>query len=127
MLAGPVIIIMTMEKGLADPFYVSKPMARNGKQGYRVYADRVELDARVRLGTFVIPAEDIISVEVRPPPAVGDLFRGRGFFYSLPLKIDAVDFFEHVAIHRRSGLIRHIRFTPDDPEKFVSACKSIMK
>ena len=74
----------------------------------------------------VICAEDIISVEVRPPIVIGDLFRRRGFAQSFALKLDLADFFRHVAIHRRSGWIKHIRITPDDPDVFVSICRSIM-
>jgi len=65
-------------------------------------------------------------VEVRPPVVIGDLFRRKGLARSFALKLDLADFCRHVAIHRRSGWIKHVRFTPDDPDTFVSVCKSIM-
>lgn len=56
---------------------------------------------------------------------IWDLFRGKGLAYSFALKLDMADFFRHVAIHRRSGWIKHIRIAPDDPEEFVRVCKSM--
>ena len=107
-----------------EPLYESRRMFRNLWQRYRIYADRVQLTSCV--GTKVIAAGDILDVEVRPALVIGDLFRGRGFAYSFALKMDFADFYRHVAIHRRSGWIRHIRVTPDDPEEFASVCRSIM-
>jgi len=106
------------------PLYESRRMFRNLWQGYRIYADRVELKSSV--GIKIIASDDILDVEVRPALVIGDLFRGRGFAYSFALKMDFADFYRHVAIHRRSGWIKHIRVTPDDPEEFASVCKSIM-
>ena len=106
-----------------QPLYESRRLFRNLWQRYRIYADRIEL--RSFVGSKVIAADDIIDVEVRESPVIGDLFRGKGLAYSLALKLDLADFYRHVAIHRRSGWIRHIRVTPDDPEKFVQVYKSI--
>ena len=108
-----------------QPLYESRRMFRNLWQRYRVYADRIEL--RSCVGTKVIPADDILDVEVRPAGVIGDLFRGKGLAYSLALKIELADFCRHVAIHRRSGWIKYVRFTPDDLDEFVRVCKSIMK
>lgn len=107
-----------------QPLYMSKRLLRNLWQQYRIYSDRIEL--RSCVGRKVIWAEDIIEVQVRPPIVIGDLFRRKGWARSFALKLDLADFFHHVAIHRRSGWIKHFRFTPDDPETFVSICKSIM-
>ena len=107
-----------------QPLYESRRMFKNLWQEYRVYADRVEL--RSCVGTKIIPADDILAVEVRAAPVIGDLFKGKGLAYSLALKMDLADFFRHVAIRRRSGWIKHIRITPDDPEEFVRVCKSII-
>ena len=108
-----------------QPLYVSKRSFRNLWQQYRIYADRIELGFCV--GRKVVPADDILDVEVRPPVVIGDLLRGKGFARGLALKLDLADFFRNVAIHRKSGWIKHIRFTPDDPDTFVQLCKSIMK
>jgi hypothetical protein len=51
-------------------------------------------------------------------------FSGKGFLFSFPLKIDASDIYRHIAIKRKTGIFKHIRFTPDDPEKFLSVIKS---
>jgi hypothetical protein len=107
-----------------QPLYVSARSFRNLWHQYRIYADRIELDSF--FGRKVIPAGDILEVEVRPPLVVGDIFRGKGFKNGLALKLDMADLCSHVAILRRSGLFRHIRFTPDDPDTFVRICKSIM-
>ena len=108
-----------------QPLYESRRMFRNLWQRYRIYSDRIEL--RSCVGTKIIPVDDILDVEVRAAPVIGDLFRGKGLAYSLALKLDLADFYCHVAIHRRSGWMKHIRFTPDDPDEFVRVCKSIMK
>ena len=110
--------------GLEQPLYVSGRLFRNFWQQYRIYSDRIEL--RSCVGSKIIRAEDIIEVEVRPPMVIGDLFRGKGFIQSFALKLDMADFYRHVALYRRSGWIKHLRFTPDDPDTFVSVCKSIM-
>jgi hypothetical protein len=108
-----------------QPLYVSKRSFKSLGQQYRIYIDRVEL------GFFgfrkTIRAADILAVEVRPRMVIGDLFRGKGLAASFALKLDLADLCRHVAIHRRSGWIKHIRFAPDDPDTFVQVCKSIMK
>lgn len=98
---------------------------RNLWQQYRIYSDRVELQSFP--GTKVLAAEDVLDVEVRPAVVIGDLLRGKGFVRSFALKMDLADLFRHVAIHRRSGWLKYLRFTPDNPEMFVQVCKSIMK
>ena len=108
-----------------NTLYVSERSWRNLWKAYRVCQDRVEVHSWI--GKKVIPGRDLLDVEVRPPVVIGDLFRGKGFVYSFPLKVDLSDFFRHVAIHRTSGIIKHLRFTPDDPDKFAAACRSIMK
>jgi len=108
-----------------EPLYVSRRLFRNLWQQYRIYCDRVELQSFP--GKKVLAAEDILNVDVRPAVVIGDLFRGKGFARSFALKMDLADLFRHVAIHRRSGWIKHLRFTPDDPETFVQVCKSIIR
>ncbi len=107
-----------------QPLYVSARSFKNLWHQYRIYADRIELDSF--FGRKVIPAGDILEVEVRPPLVVGDIFRGKGFKNGLALKLDLADLYPHVAILRRSGWFRHIRVTPDDPETFVNICKTVM-
>ena len=107
------------------PVYVSKAAPKSLWQEYRVYPDRVELKVWIALKTLVIPAGDIVEVEVRPPLVIADLFRGKSLASALSLKIDWADLCPHVAMHKKSGWIRHVRFTPDHPEAFVAACRSL--
>jgi hypothetical protein len=72
----------------------------------------------------VIPYEDIEAIEIRPLFSAGDNVRVKGFQFSFPLKIDVSDFFRHIAIKRKKGIFRHIRFTPDNPDKFLSVVQS---
>ena len=110
-----------------EPFYVSPRSSRSIWQEYRIYPDRLELQCWVAFHTLVIPAEEIIEIEVRPPIVIADLFRGKSFLYSFPLKIDGSDGHRHVAIKRKCGFIKHIRFTPDEPDRFVEVCRLIMR
>lgn len=111
---------------MSEPLYRSRRSAKSLWQEYRVYSDRVELQCKVALHTLVIPAEEILDIQIRPPFVFADLFRRRGFVYALPLKIDFADMYLHVALKRKRGFIKHIRFTPDNPERFVEACSTIM-
>jgi len=112
---------------MSEPIYVSPRSSKSFRQEYRVYPDRIELQCRVALHTLVIPANEILDIQIRPPLVFTDLFRGKGFVYAFPLKIDSADRYRHVAIKRKTGFMKHIRFTPDDPDKFIEACKTIMK
>ena len=47
-----------------------------------------------------------------------------GFWFAL--KLDWADFFEHFSLHRKSGLVKYIRFTPDDSRRFVAVCQGII-
>jgi hypothetical protein len=97
---------------------------KNFWQDYRVFPDRVELRCWMLFTTFVIPAEDILDVEVHPF-SIGDMFKGKVKLIWWVLKLDWSDLCEHVRLRRKSGLIKHLRFTPDNPVNFVAACQSI--
>ena len=112
---------------MSESIYISPRSSKSLWQEYRVYPDRIELQCKVALHTFVIPADEILDIQARPPLVFADLFRGKGFVYAFPLKIDWADMCRHVGVRRKSGFMKHIRFTPGDPDKFVEACKSIMK
>ncbi len=109
------------------PIYISKPTARSLWQAYRLYPDRLEIQSWVLLHTLVIPLNEINDIWVSRPPIIAESFRGKGFWAGLALKIDLADLFLHVGLHTKSGLIRHIHFTPDDPHAFVAAYHSILK
>lgn len=112
---------------MSEPIYMSPRSSKSFWQEYRIYPDRIELQCKVALHTLVIPANEILDIQIRPPLVFADLFRGKGFVYAFPLKIDSADTCRHVAIKRKTGFMKHIRFTPDDPDKFVEACKSIIE
>ncbi len=106
------------------PIYVSEKSAKNFWQDYRVFPDRIVLRCWIVLKTFVIPAEDIIEIKIRPAFSLSDLLRGK-IRLNLALKLDWSDLCEHVEIHRKTGWFRYLRITPDNPANFVAACRSL--
>ena len=109
-----------------DLLYVSKRSLRNLWQEYRIYKDRLELQSWLLFRTFIIQSADIMNIEVRPRFVMFDLMRGKSLAFALAMKIDLSDLYTHVAIHRRSGLLKHIRITPNNPSEFVEICKTMM-
>jgi hypothetical protein len=105
-----------------EPLYVSKRMPRNLWQEYRVFSDRIEIQCRLLLSTFVIPFDDIAEVSLSGALAI-EIFRAQAWKGGPPCKLDFVVFYTHIVVRRISGLFRNIRFTPDDPELFLSACR----
>ena len=103
------------------PIYVSEKSAKNFWQDYRVFADRIELRCWIVLRTFVIRAEDIVEVKVRPAFSLREDIK----FNWWTLKLDWSDLCEHVEIHRRTGWFKYLRITPDNPTNFVAACRSL--
>jgi hypothetical protein len=72
------------------------------------------------LRKFVIPAHEILDVVAEKPV----LFGGKNWY---ALKLDWADLFQHVALHRTSGWFKHVIFTPDYPDRFAEAVRTIMK
>ena len=107
------------------PLYASRRSWRSLGKEYRVYPDRIELDTW--FGRKVIPADDILEIEIRPPFVGADVFRGKGLASGWALKLDMADLCRHVALRRRKGMMKRLRFTPDDPEKFVEVSRLVMK
>ncbi len=102
------------------PLYASKRTAKSLWQQYRIYRDRLELQSWVLLHTVVLPTDAIRSIEVRP-----SIFGGRkGFTWGI--KIDNCDLCRHVLLTKTTGLFKRIGFSPDEPEKFVEICKSVL-
>ena len=100
--------------------YKSKRTVKSLWQEYRIYQDRLELQSWILFRAIVVPANEIQATVVRP-----SIFSGRkGFTWGI--KIDNCDLCRHVLLTRKSGLFKHIGFSPDDPEKFVAICRSIM-
>jgi len=102
------------------PIYTSKRTANGLGQEYRIYQDRLELQSWFLFHTLIIPASEILKIEVRP-----SIFRGRkGFIWGV--KLDNCDLCQHVLLIKKSALFKRIGFSPDDPEKFVAVCQSII-
>jgi hypothetical protein len=95
------------------PIYTSKKAGKNLWQEYRVYPDRLELQSWFLLHTVIIPMNEIRELEVRPP----------GLIWGI--KLDNCNFCRHVLVTKKSGGF-NIGFTPDDPDKFVESCRSIL-
>ena len=97
------------------PTYVSRACAKSLWNEYRVYEDRVELKSWLLFRTFVITYEDMILIALFDPPVIKSKFWA--------LKLDWADFNEHVGIERKSGKMKKIRFTPNDPKEFIAKVK----
>lgn len=96
------------------PLYISKRTGKNLWQEYRVYPDRLELQSWFLIHTLVVPANEIVAVEVHPP----------GFIWGI--KLDNCNLCRHAVVIKKSGVFKRIGFVPDDPEKFVAVCQSIL-
>jgi hypothetical protein len=96
------------------PIYTSKRTAKSLWQEYRIYRDRLELQSWFLFHTVVVPANEIQAVEVRPSGPIWGV------------KLDNCNFCRHVLVIKKSGLFKRIGFSPDDPEKFVAMCQSIL-
>jgi hypothetical protein len=102
------------------PLYQSKRTVKSLWQEYRIYRDRLELQSWFLLHTLIVPASEIRNVEIRP-----SIWGGwKGFIWGI--KLDNCDLCRHVLLTRKSGCFKRIGFAPDDPERFVSACKSVL-
>jgi hypothetical protein len=112
------------------PLYASKRTAKSLWQQYRIYRDRIELQSWILLHTVVLPIDEIQAVKVRP-----SVFGGwKGLTWGMKIdfrdlwgiKIDFCDLCRHVLVRKTSGLFCGIGFSPDEPEKFVEFCKSVL-
>ena len=102
------------------PIYVAKRTGRSLWQEYRIYRDRLELQSWFLFHTVVVPANEIQAVEVRP-----SIFHGReGFIWGM--KLDNCNLCRHVLLTKKSGVFKRIGFSPDDPDKFVAVCQSVI-
>jgi hypothetical protein len=103
-----------------QPLHVSRRTPASLWQEYRIFSDRLELQSRLFFHTVVIPAREILEIEVRP-----SLFSGRkGITWGI--KLDNSDLCRHVLVRRKTGFWKRIAFTPDNPDEFVRICESII-
>jgi hypothetical protein len=94
--------------------YKSKRTGKSLWQEYRICRDRLELQSWFLFHTVVLPANEIQAVEVRPS----------GLIWGV--KLDMCNCCRHVSLIKKSGLFKRIDFSPDEPDKFVEICKSIL-
>jgi hypothetical protein len=109
---------MSMESN-DNPLYVSAPTKKSMGNKYSIYPDRIELKCRFPFvtRTLIIKKDDLISIDTYKPPVIRTTFRA--------LKLDFADLKEHVGIKRKNGFFKQLRFTPENPEEFVSKAKEI--
>lgn len=100
------------------PEYISTPSLKSFGNAYRIYKDRIELEARFLFRKFVINKDDIVFIKVFIPP----VFRTK--FWAL--KLDFADLKEHVGIKRKTGFMKNLRFTPNNPKEFVEKVNEIL-
>jgi hypothetical protein len=102
------------------PLYTSKRSAKNLWQEYRIYRDRLELQSWALFHTIIVPANQIQAIEVRPSAFAS--WKGTTW----GIKIDNCDLCRHVLLKRKPRFSISIGFSPDEPEKFVEICQTIL-
>ena len=106
--------------GAEQPVHTSRRKAASLWQQYRIFPDRLELQSWILFHTIVIPANEIVSIEVRP-----SFFGGRkGMTWGV--KLDLSDLHRHVLVTRKTGIFKRLAFTPDDADEFVRICRSAL-
>ena len=94
---------------LEPPVLVSRRTPASLWQQYRIYSDRLELQSWILFHTIVIPANEILEIEVRP-----SVFSGRkGFTWGI--KLDNSDLCRHVLVTRKNGLFKRHRVHAGQP------------
>lgn len=102
------------------PLHDSRRTAAGLWQEYRIYSDRLELQSWILFHTIVIPAREILEIEVRP-----SVFSGRkGITWGV--KLDNSDLCRHVLVTKKTGVFKRLAFTPDNPDEFVRVCRPII-
>jgi len=101
------------------PLYKSCPTKKSIGNEYSIYSDRIELRCRFPFfsKTLVVKKDDLVSIDIFKPPVI------RTTFWAL--KLDLADLKEHVGIQRKIGFFKQLRFTPENPEEFVSKTREI--
>jgi hypothetical protein len=107
-----------------QPIYASNCTARNLWQKYEIFADRLEL--HTHLGNFVIPLDQVKGAEVYPPVLKSLRLHLRKCL-PIGIKLDTTDISEHILLDKKSGFVRHILFTPENPKEFKAALDGTLK
>ncbi|THB75454.1 MAG: hypothetical protein D6B25_11950 [Desulfobulbaceae bacterium] len=101
--------------------YESSTTRLNQGNRYALYGDRIELSCKFFFckKTFVIFKDDLYSISLHKPPVV------RTTWWAL--KLDLADLSDHVGLHRKRGIFKELRFTPDNPDEFVATVNRILE
>ena len=113
-----------------QPLYTSAAPTKGIALRYSVFPDRVELVLRILNETVTIPARDIQEITLVPGGIAEVLMgtlKGRYPLMALVwgLAMDAGVLGPHVLLKSASGPVRYFRFKPQEPERFVEACRRI--
>lgn len=95
------------------PLYTSEGGLKSLWQKYIIYPDKLVLKTLLR--TITISYDEFDKAEIRPPNI--KVMLNFNFFaqnFKLALKLDFVDFNEHLAINKKSGTYKILLITPDN-------------
>jgi hypothetical protein len=106
------------ERMAKTPIYTSNSTVKSFWQEYRIYDDHLEFDTL--FGRMEIPFGDIEKADVSESEIQGLVKGDLHLRYMPAFKLDWANFLEHVVVDKREGFLRHILFTPEDPEEFVT-------
>lgn len=102
------------------PMYRSRRRPASLWQEYRVFPDRLELQAWALFHTIIVPAREIVQVETRPAACTS--LKGVTWW---GIKLDWADLYPHVRLRRRQGSFKTLAFTPENPDEFVRLARDI--
>jgi len=101
-----------------QPIYISKAGVRSFGNEYRIYNNRLELECKFLFQTFIIPLEELISIDIFKPPVIRTVFWA--------LKLDLADFYRHIGIEREKGYMKKLRFIPENPDEFIATVNELI-
>jgi hypothetical protein len=105
-----------------QPLYKSKRKLKNLWQEYRIFDDRVELATLFK--TIKVPFEEVEGITVANSYEEGLKLHLRGG--KTGFKLDWADFHQHVVLDKATGRVRHLAFTPDNPETFRATLEAAL-
>jgi hypothetical protein len=100
------------------PMFVSNRTFKSTGQKYLIFRDRLELRT-ILFGTFTINFVDLERVELRQQNVKimwKELWKYKTLHYAL--KLDLADFYEHLGVYKKSGWVKLLLFTPENPVLF---------
>jgi hypothetical protein len=113
-----------MTPPVADrPLYTSACTAKNLFQKYEIFPDHLQM--HTVFGNFAVPFSEIERVEVFPPILTSLRLHLRNWRL-LGVKLDLTDFNEHIFLDKKTGFVRQLLFTPDNPSEFREALEKAM-